>query len=43
MVKPLKSGVISLTKCAREASINMLEEIERTEKNLKIDHSMLLK
>lgn len=42
MVKPLKSGVISLTKCAREASINMLEEIERTEKNLKIDHSKLV-
>ena len=42
MPKPLKSGVINLSKSAKQSSLYMLEEITRRDHELKIDYSKLI-
>ena len=42
MVKPLKSGVISLNKKAKDACLEMMQKIQTTNCKLKIDHSKLV-
>lgn len=42
MAKPLKSGVVNLGPDAKDSSLYMLEEVKKSESDLKIDHSKLV-